>query len=165
MRQFVKNHNPRTEGTYYHSPAFVDGVLYRIGLMDTSGMEEDNVLLEEKIRDGDAFILMYRVHSRGSFNSIKTYHEQICRLKGNVRNPVIIVGNTSNETDQDFDGAKVEVSREDAYSLAAGFGCGIMEVSVRKWIDMKEVVSCLVRGLRDANAPPPPYQYEARLSI
>ena len=45
------------------------------------------------IKNGQGFILVYSLVNAQSFHDIKPMREQICRLKGTDKVPIILVGN------------------------------------------------------------------------
>ena len=54
--------------------------------------------------DGEGFLLVYSVTERDSFDLIRTYHEQILRVKDTESVPIVLVGNKSDlESDRTVD--------------------------------------------------------------
>ena len=54
--------------------------------------------------DGEGFLLVYSVTERNSFDLIRTYHEQILRVKDTESVPIVLVGNKSDlESDRTVD--------------------------------------------------------------
>lgn len=59
---------------------------------------------EHYMLDGEGFLLVYSVTERDSFDLIRTYHEQILRVKDTESVPIVLVGNKSDlESDRTVD--------------------------------------------------------------
>lgn len=59
---------------------------------------------EHYMLDGEGFLFVYSVTDRNSFDLIRTYHEQILRVKDTESVPIILVGNKSDlESDRTVD--------------------------------------------------------------
>lgn len=55
----------------------------------------NSAMREHYMLDGEGFLLVYSVTERDSFDLIRTYHEQILRVKDTESVPVVLVGNKS----------------------------------------------------------------------
>ena len=62
-------------------------------ILDTAGTEQFASMRDLYIKNGQGFILVYSLVNAQSFHDIKPMREQICRLKGTDRVPIILVGN------------------------------------------------------------------------
>jgi len=59
---------------------------------------------EHYMLDGEGSLLVYSVTERDSFDLIRTYHEQILRVKDTESIPIVLVGNKSDlESDRTVD--------------------------------------------------------------
>jgi GTPase KRas protein len=59
---------------------------------------------EHYMLDGEGFLFVYSITDRGSFDLIRTYHQQILRVKDTESVPIILVGNKSDlESDRTVD--------------------------------------------------------------
>lgn len=93
MKGFIKPDNQAIEKSTYYRQAVIDEVPCTVGVMGTAGMEELPNLLEERIRQADAFLLMYSIWSRSSFEQIRELHSQIREMKEESRGPILIFEN------------------------------------------------------------------------
>jgi GTPase KRas protein len=80
-------------------------------VLDTAGQEEYSAMREQYMRTGEGFLLVYSITSQQSFEEIKTFQQQILRVKDKDYFPMIVVGNKC-----DLDGER-EVSVEGASPL------------------------------------------------
>jgi len=62
-------------------------------ILDTAGTEQFASMRDLYIKNGQGFILVYSLVNAQSFHDIKPMREQICRLKGTDRVPIVLVGN------------------------------------------------------------------------
>lgn len=71
----------------------VDGAPSILEILDTAGTEQFASMRDLYIKNGQGFILVYSLVNAQSFHDIKPMREQICRVKGTDRVPIILVGN------------------------------------------------------------------------
>lgn len=157
MKGFIKPNNPGMEKSTYHGHAVVDGASCTVGIMDTTAMEELTDLIEERIKQAEAFVLLYSIWSRSSFGRIREIHSQICELRRDSTASVLVFGNRSNVHNNSFKGSKREVSEDEGLCLAKELGCDFIEASVSRRVDVEKGVFDLVRSLRRRNEKSPPY--------
>lgn len=94
--------------------------------------------------EGQAFLLIYSITSKSSFDRIDIYRQAVLRVKG--PKPIIaLVGNKSDKT------AEREVSKGDGAALARSFGCIFEETSAMTAQNVEHIFTCLVRNMRDTN--------------
>jgi len=95
--------------------------------------------------DGEGFLLVYSVTERDSFDLIRTYHEQILRVKDTESVPIVLVGNKSDlESDRTVDMFEGQL-------IAQEFGCRFAETSAKLGINVTETFINLVCQIRDRN--------------
>jgi len=85
---------------------------------------------------------VYSITSKGSFEEIASFREQILRVKDADKVPMVIVGNKL-----DLDAERV-VSQQEGKELAASFGCPWMETSAKARIRVEDAFYELVREIR-----------------
>ena len=100
---------------------------------------------EQYMRTGEGFLLVYSIDSKQSFEEIKTFQQQILRVKDKDYFPIIIVGNKC-----DLEQDRV-VSKEEGLALARSFGCKFMETSAKQRINVEQSFYELVREIRKYN--------------
>ena len=71
----------------------VDSCPSILEILDTAGTEQFASMRDLYIKNGQGFILVYSLVNAQSFHDIKPMREQICRLKGTDRVPIVLVGN------------------------------------------------------------------------
>jgi len=148
--QFLNNHfvdcyDPTIEDSYLKQ-VVIDKQIVLMDILDCAGQEEYSAMRENYMRTGDAFMIVYSVTSRVSFENVKKYVCQILRLKQTGTVPIIIiVGNKTDLVQQR------EVSCSEGKELAKSLGCGFLETSARTRMNVDEAFFELVREIRQAN--------------
>ncbi|KAI5703606.1 hypothetical protein M8J75_013864 [Diaphorina citri] len=141
-KRFIGEYDPTLEKTYMFHTVMENEMIY-FEILDTAGQpyETNNTTLETNIRWAEAFILMYSVTDKCSFdecNRLKfliNYNKRRRRLGSNSKAsfndvPVVLVGN---KTDQVGDRM---VSTEDGTRRCREIGCLCFhEISIRESID------------------------------
>ncbi|NWU07045.1 RERG inhibitor, partial [Cephalopterus ornatus] len=128
-RRFIGDYDPTLEMIYRHV-AVIDGEMVHFEILDTAGQEEDSLQIEEKIKWGDGFAVVYSVTDRCSFDEvmrlcflINHLHSSPKRSGGAEQPPVVIVGN---KKDLQFDRM---VSTEDGENLSKALKLPFYEIS------------------------------------
>ncbi|XP_064281818.1 GTP-binding protein Rhes-like [Passer domesticus] len=129
-RRFIGDYDPTLEMIYRHV-AVIDGEMVHFEILDTAGQEEDSLQIEEKIKWGDGFAVVYSVTDRCSFDEVMRLCFLINHLHGSPKRsgaeqpPVVIVGN---KKDLQFDRM---VSTEDGENLSKALKIPFYEISTR----------------------------------
>ncbi|GAA6086185.1 ras-related and estrogen-regulated growth inhibitor-like [Tachysurus ichikawai] len=140
-RRFIGEYDPTLETIYRHE-LNIGGEAVNIEILDTAGQEEDALLMEEKIKWADGFLIVYSVTDRCSFDEVM----RLCFLVNHIHSrrscpdppPVIIV---ANKKDLEFDRM---VSVEEGESLSHGLKVPLREISVRDgWEETASVFHAL----------------------
>ena len=94
------------------------------------------------ISKGHAFILVYAVTSRQSFDELKQIHAEIASIRGHDLDsiPVMLVGNKCDET-----ASQREVTPAEGQTLAKSWKCGFMETSAKTDHNVKELFQELLQ--------------------
>ncbi|KAL6071496.1 Ras GTPase [Balamuthia mandrillaris] len=116
-----------------------DGQTCMIDILDTAGQEEYSCLRDAYMRTGQAFIVIYSVTSRSSFEEAHSLRDWILRIKDSDHVPIVLVGNKVDLEDQR------EVSRTEGLDLAKSFGIPFFESSAKMRINIDEAVHELIR--------------------
>ncbi|XP_068116840.1 ras-related and estrogen-regulated growth inhibitor-like isoform X1 [Hyperolius riggenbachi] len=129
-KRFIGEYDPTLETIYRHT-GVIDGEFVHFEILDTAGQEEDSLQLQEKIKWGDSFVVVYSVTDRCSFDEVM----RLCFLVNHIHSankkgvtelpPVVIVGN---KKDLQFDRM---VSTEDAEKLSKALKYPCFEISTR----------------------------------
>ncbi|EGC36963.1 hypothetical protein DICPUDRAFT_168760 [Dictyostelium purpureum] len=110
-----------------------------LDILDTAGQEEYSCMRDQYVRTGDAFMLVFSVTSRSSFEEISILREHALRVKDRDDVPFIIVGNKV-----DLDRER-QVSKIEAESLARSLGIPYIETSAKTRVNIEESFFRLVR--------------------
>ncbi|BGP53550.1 RAS2 protein [Rhodotorula sphaerocarpa] len=132
------SHNFFVEDSY-RKHAVVDGQPYMLEILDTAGQEEYTALRDQWIREGEAFLLVYSITSRASFDRIEKFRLQISRVKESSSIPVVIVGNKVDRAHER------EVEARDGAQLAQRLGCRFIEASAKTRENLEEAFFMAVR--------------------
>nr|XP_006642511.1 PREDICTED: ras-related and estrogen-regulated growth inhibitor-like isoform X1 [Lepisosteus oculatus] len=129
-KRFIGEYDPTLETIYRHE-ASINGDVVHFEILDTAGQEEDTLLLEEKIKWGDGFLIVYSVTDRCSFDEVM----RLCFLVNHINSgsrkavseplPILIV---ANKKDLEFDRM---VTTEDGEKLSGGLKLPFFEISAR----------------------------------
>ena len=143
---FVDEYDPTIEDSY-RKQAVVDDAPCLFDILDTAGQEEYSCMRDQYMRCGEAFVLVFSVVSRSSFEEVASFRESIYRVKDCEDVPMILVGNKC-----DMVGDR-QVSMAEAQELAKLCGCKYIETSARERINVDETFYELVREIRRAQEP------------
>ena len=112
--------NSRTIEQSYNIIEYINNRRINLNLIDTSGGEEHNNLIQLWISDVDAIALAFSLNNKKSFNNLKIYYNKIRNIKG--RNfPMIIIGLKNDNYD-------IEVSVIDAKTQAMMWSINFFEI-------------------------------------
>jgi GTPase KRas protein len=146
QNHFVDEYDPTIEDSY-RKQVTIDEETCLLDILDTAGQEEYSAMRDQYMRSGQGFLCVYSITNRGSFEELKSFREQILRVKDADRVPMVIVGN---KVDLE---AERQVSQSDGKDLAASFGCPWMETSAKMRIRCEDSFYELVREIRKDTAP------------
>jgi GTPase KRas protein len=107
----------------------VDGKMVDMRIHDTAGQGDYTSFIPGWIRNGHAFILLFSLTDRESFDKIRSiYLPQICEVLESKEIPVVLVGN---KVDLLSRGHDREVPEADIQALASEYDCGFFETSAK----------------------------------
>ncbi|VUC26132.1 unnamed protein product [Clonostachys rosea] len=138
VQHFVTTYDPTGDGSY-RKQVVVDGTPCVVEVLDTDGQDEYKALRELWIREGEAFLLVFSITSRNSFTSVRSYCQQIQKIKKSEV-PLILVGNKSDLASTDR-----EVSPQEAEALAKELNCTFIETSAKIPHNIDETFHSLIR--------------------
>ncbi|KAH9038605.1 ras-like protein [Lactarius hengduanensis] len=186
---FVDEYDPTIEDSY-RKQCVIDGEDALVDILDTAGQEEfrhveaivefakrPDVLISPFFSSSpptpvpfliwlfSAFLLVYSITDRDSFDSISAYHQQILRVKDTESVPIVLVGNKcdlENERRIDKNVAWVKrfltsSARDDWNVVVEGrfiseeIGCRFVETSAKLGLNVTSAFLDLVRRIRDRN--------------
>ncbi|XP_063294212.1 ras-related and estrogen-regulated growth inhibitor-like [Pelobates fuscus] len=138
-KRFIGDYDPTLEMIYRHTAA-IDGEFVHFEILDTAGQEEDSLQIEEKIKWGDGFAVVYSVTDRCSFDEVMRLCFLINHIHSNAKKgtsdlpPVVIV---ANKKDLQYDRM---VSPEEGEKLSKALKYPCYEISTRDSYDETAVV-------------------------
>lgn len=145
LNHFVETYDPTIEDSY-RKQVQIDGQSCMLEVLDTAGQEDYVSLRDQWIRDGEGFVLVYSISSRASFQQLKSFHNQIRRVKesstGTSASPIMLVGNKCDRV------TEREVSTQEGSSLARELGCEFVEASAKNCVNVEKAFYDVVRQLR-----------------
>ncbi|XP_032869415.1 ras-related and estrogen-regulated growth inhibitor-like [Amblyraja radiata] len=152
-KRFIGEYDPTLETIYRHTFS-VDGECVQFEILDTAGQEEDAMLIEEKIKWAEGFIIAYSVTDRCSFDEVLRLRFLISHIHSNVKRchsdtppPVVIV---ANKKDLQYDRM---VTTDEGSNIGQALKCPFFEVSARdSYEETVAVFSLLYRELASTGA-------------
>eukprot|EP01100_Stratorugosa_tubuloviscum_P014523 TRINITY_DN782_c0_g1_i5.p1 TRINITY_DN782_c0_g1~~TRINITY_DN782_c0_g1_i5.p1 ORF type:complete len:188 (-),score=79.61 TRINITY_DN782_c0_g1_i5:105-668(-) len=136
---FVEEYDPTIEDSY-RKQVIIDE-LCLLDILDTVN-DEYFALRDSYLRTSQGFLCVYSITSRYSFDEIKSFREQILRVKETDKVPIVLVANKCDlESDR-------QVSQVDGQQLAKCFKVPFFETSAKTRINVEESLFELAREIR-----------------
>ncbi len=140
---FMEKYDPTIED-FYRKEIEVDGAPSVLEILDTAGTEQFASMRDLYIKNGQGFVIVYSITSLQTFQDIKTMKEQIMRVKGTDRVPMLLVGNKCDLEHQR------EVHTSEGLSLAQLWSCPFLESSAKNTQNVNEVFIEIVREMNSS---------------
>lgn len=121
--EFISTYDPTIENVY-RKQLSVAGRVVVAEILDTAGQDEYKAILENYIRNGEGFIVVYSVDNRTSFESAADYYETITRVQDKEKFPCILAANKCDLQDRD-------IKTSEGTLLASRLGCKYLETSAK----------------------------------
>jgi len=137
---FIEVYDPTIEDVY-RKQMIVDDRMAFVEVIETAGQEEYATLRDQWVREGQAFVLVYSITSRASFDRLEVFRQSMLRVKRSE--PVFTL--VGNKCDRAYER---EVSREEGAALARKYGCEFLETSAKTAQNVERLFTNLVRTLR-----------------
>ncbi|CAP67384.1 uncharacterized protein PODANS_1_23850 [Podospora anserina S mat+] len=141
---FVDEYDPTIEDSY-RKQCIVDDEVALLDVLDTAGQEEYSAMREQYMRTGEGFLLVYSITSRESFEEIRTFQQQILRVKDKDIFPMVVVGNKVDLA------SERKVPQEEGEALAREFRCKFLETSAKTNTNVEQAFYEVVRAIRRYN--------------
>eukprot|EP00020_Sapocribrum_chincoteaguense_P002621 CAMPEP_0170746194 /NCGR_PEP_ID=MMETSP0437-20130122/8683_1 /TAXON_ID=0 /ORGANISM="Sexangularia sp." /LENGTH=218 /DNA_ID=CAMNT_0011084937 /DNA_START=64 /DNA_END=717 /DNA_ORIENTATION=+ len=126
----------------YRKQVTIDEETCLLDILDTAGQEEYSAMRDQYMRTGQGFLCVYSITSRASFDEIRSFREQILRVKDADKSPMVLVGNKS-DLEQER-----QVTTGEGGDLAKEFGIPFLESSAKTRVNVEEAFFQLVREIR-----------------
>lgn len=149
-KRFIGEYNSSEDMIYKHSLK-LDENSVDIEMMDSSNATlkiENQTTDTQKLENwGDAFVIVYSICDRKSFDEAKGLLEKVQKLKAPSYAPVLLLGN---KTDLDH---RREVEIKEGHELSLEYGCRFHEVSAADcYLSVNIAFTALLRELNTLNS-------------
>ncbi|KAJ7362580.1 ras protein [Mycena albidolilacea] len=134
----------------YRKQLMVDDRMCFVEVIDTAGQVEYATLRDQWVREGQAFLLVYSIASRSTFDRLEVFRQTVQRINGGD-SIIILVGNKC-----DLPASKREVSEEEGGALARQWACEFIETSAKTGHNVERAFTTLIRALRASRPPVSP---------
>lgn len=141
---FMEKYDPTIED-FYRKEIEVDNTPCVLEILDTAGTEQFASMRDLYIKNGQGFVVCYSLTNHQTFQDIKTMKEQIVRVKGTDKVPILLVGNKV-----DLENLR-EVPTVEGMALAQIWGCSFVESSAKNRTNVNEVFAEIVREMNLKN--------------
>ncbi|PIK40821.1 putative GTP-binding protein Rit1-like, partial [Apostichopus japonicus] len=160
--RFIGDYDPNLESVYTHQTRVDDQTVY-ITILDTAGdLDENNPLRLEQFKTSDAFLYVFSVTDRKSFDYLKTRvtcHSSVKR-EGEKSPPILLIGNK-----KDLCHLRA-VSTKEGETFATEIGALYMELSASENVrDIEDAFHCLYREYNRAEKREKVKRLSARLQL
>ncbi|KAL8598905.1 Ras-related protein Rap-2c [Nucella lapillus] len=140
---FMEKYDPTIED-FYRKEIEVDSAPSVLEILDTAGTEQFASMRDLYIKNGQGFVIVFSITTLQTFQDIKTMREQIQRVKGQDRIPLILVGNKADLEPQR------EVPLTEGAALAQHWGCPYLETSAKSTQNVNELFIEIVREMNSS---------------
>eukprot|EP01155_Anaeramoeba_flamelloides_P032703 Anaeramoba_flamelloidesa94415_22.p1 GENE.a94415_22~~a94415_22.p1 ORF type:complete len:148 (-),score=30.56 a94415_22:55-498(-) len=90
--RFIQDYDPTVEETY-KKMLVIDEKPVVLEIVDTAGQEEYRSVRDKYFKSAEAFVVVYSITSRSSFNEAEKILLKIKQVKENSTTPIVMVGN------------------------------------------------------------------------
>ena len=143
---FVEEYDPTIENSY-QKDFEVDNQVCHLDILDTAGQDEYSAMRDQYVKYGDAFLLMYAIDLRNSFNQISSYLELIQRYKEGEKVPIVLCGNKC-----DLENER-EVPKSEGMDLASTYEASFLECSALQRKNIEELFVEMVTKVNKNRKP------------
>eukprot|EP00484_Ammonia_sp_Unknown_P007272 CAMPEP_0197058030 /NCGR_PEP_ID=MMETSP1384-20130603/103299_1 /TAXON_ID=29189 /ORGANISM="Ammonia sp." /LENGTH=197 /DNA_ID=CAMNT_0042492639 /DNA_START=86 /DNA_END=679 /DNA_ORIENTATION=- len=140
---FLEEYDPTIEDSYRKS-VVIDESASLLDILDTAGQEEFSSMQDQWMREGQAFLVVYSITSRTTFDEAIIMREKILRCKEEEAPPIVLVGNKCDLEDQ----RQVPTSEGEALAKEWGENSAFFETSAKEKINHEECFYQAVRLVR-----------------
>eukprot|EP00484_Ammonia_sp_Unknown_P004960 CAMPEP_0197072534 /NCGR_PEP_ID=MMETSP1384-20130603/210147_1 /TAXON_ID=29189 /ORGANISM="Ammonia sp." /LENGTH=197 /DNA_ID=CAMNT_0042511355 /DNA_START=80 /DNA_END=673 /DNA_ORIENTATION=+ len=141
---FLEEYDPTIEDSYRKS-VVIDEKACLLDILDTAGQEEFSSMQDQWMREGQAFLVVYSITSRTTFDEAIIMREKILRCKEEEMPPIVLVGNKCDLEDQ----RQVQKAEGDALAKDWGTNSQFFETSAKEKINHEECFYAAVRLVRN----------------
>lgn len=115
-----------------------DNAVCTLQITDTGGSHSFPAMERLAIQRGQAFVLVYAVNNRKSFDNLKSFYSDILAVKSSLEGtPLMVVGNKCDSVDRD-------VTEAEGSKLAKQWQCSFIETSAKQEFHTRELFEQLL---------------------
>lgn len=140
--EFTEDYDPTIEETYRKN-IVVEGLNSVCNITDTAGQHDYTSLRDQHLNSGKAFLLVFAMNDKGTFEEMKEIRERIIRLKDTKRVPFVICANKC-----DLPAEQLEVDMKMVQAFAKAFKIPLFSTSAKDNINVTESFHELVCEIR-----------------
>ncbi|XP_072373894.1 GTP-binding protein RAD [Scyliorhinus torazame] len=137
-----ESHETEGRGDTFDRSIMVDGEEANLLLFDIWEQDDTNWISDHCMKLGDAYIIVYSVTDRASFEKASELRIQLRRVRQAEDIPIILVGNKSDLV------RSREVSVEEGRSCAVVFNCKFIETSAALHHNVRDLFEGIIRQVR-----------------
>lgn len=130
----------------FHKSLVTGGSACSLRILDTAshGKEEadNSASLVGQVLQSDGFLLLYNVDCRASFESIPLIYDNVLRMAGATKVPMVVVG-----TKTDLESTR-EISTQEGSKLAIALDCAFVEVSAKSVVAVADPFHNVIAQIR-----------------
>ncbi|KAJ6232338.1 ras-like protein [Anaeramoeba flamelloides] len=142
---FIEVYDPTIEDVYLKEVK-IDDEWHLLNILDTFEYEDYTPMKEIWLNVGEAFLIVYSITSRRSFDKVATIREEVKMMQEySDYVSIILVGNKC-----DLENER-QISREEGQDLAKTFNCPFFETSAKDRINVDESFFSLAREKKFQN--------------
>lgn len=144
QKVFIDEYLPSFENLF-KKEIIIEKEHVEVDILDSSGMDELVVMRPTWFKEREAFLLVFAIDDKDSFNALAAFHDQLISFRQGITAPapLIIVGNKA-----DLASDRV-IKQEEARELAKPWGAEYLETSAKKDINVTTVFELLSKKLYD----------------
>ncbi len=155
---FFKEYDPTVEDSF-RKIAIVDDMECVIDLWEITPHEENTAVSEQMMRTCQGAILIYSITSCASFDRVKSFRDDLLRLKESDKMPMVVVGHKC-----DLEHQRI-VSKAEGEELARDFDVPHREASAKLNTGVLQAIDDLIREMRAHEACLPKAEAEKRCIV
>ena len=99
---FEGDYDPTIEDSY-RKQVVIDGETCMLEILDTGGQEGYSAMMDQYMRTGEGFLIVFAVNNAQSFEAVNQYRERIKRVKEAEEVPMVMVANKYDLPHRDVD--------------------------------------------------------------
>ena len=134
--EYPEQHDPTIEDKY-NLVVNINSKQINLEILDTAGEQDYQNLLYSWITNGDAFILVFAINDKESFDYLLKKREKIIEIKGKKNIPIILIGNKSDLNNER------EVTSEEAEKISKLWNVDYVECSAKDNTNCNNIINLL----------------------